>query len=636
MDSRDKSIDQSTSEATDPNTSLGTVDQELEAVSSPTTPAKVESSASLLEDSQIAKILQSDSAMDILLDRLKRSITTCDEFSRYIKKKSILEDDHYTQLRKISKHTQDTLKNDGKKFKTDSFERSFEKIVSFDSELFNVGSPYVKALTLMYEQLGSLASTVSKSRKSVKEEYRRKERECGDTIAAAEKSKNKYFNFCNELEKLRTGDPSKKTFTLKGSKTGTQQEEELSRKIEIADQDYRAKVHQCKKLKDELLMVHRPAQVKALKGLILEIDTAMSLQLQKYTTWNETLVMRSGILISPLHEDSNKPSIKKIAASVDNEKDLYEFLTKQGTTSLNRWLTPVEYKVHPLLGNNLRKDSQRRNITPTSGAVAGAAVGAGVGAASSSPLSPLPASTSYSPTLDPKVVGSRLSGPRELQVSEIASTVSVPPGVKQNLATFGVPIDVLVDNDTGSVPAIVRQCIQVIEKYGLDLEGIYRVSASVTKVKELRELIDRDPANIALIGPSSPDHVLDDDIYVAATILKLFFKSLPEPLLTNVLYQDFLDAVKDDSGSTKISTRLHQIAYELPDGPYWTLRSLLFHLNKIAAHQDVNRMTIRSLSIVWGEVLLYSEVANTEDMSYKAKVVEELLKAANLIYEAEP
>ena len=48
-----------------------------------------------------------------------------------------------------------------------------------------------------------------------------------------------------------------------------QQEDELSRKVDTADQEYKLKVATCKKLKDEILVIHRP-NTKKLKNLILK------------------------------------------------------------------------------------------------------------------------------------------------------------------------------------------------------------------------------------------------------------------------------------------------------------------------------------------------------------------------------
>ena len=62
------------------------------------------------------------------------------------------------------------------------------------------------------------------------------------------------------------------------------------------------------------------------------MDIALNLQLQKYATWNENLIMNSGVLISPYNPV--KASMKSMASDIDNEKDLYQYLLRNGTTGI--------------------------------------------------------------------------------------------------------------------------------------------------------------------------------------------------------------------------------------------------------------------------------------------------------------
>ena len=45
--------------------------------------------------------------------------------------------------------------------------------------------------------------------------------------------------------------------------------------------------------------------------------------------------------------------------------------------------------------------------------------------------------------------------------------------------------------DDAEVPPIMVKCCEAIEKYGLRAQGIYRVGGTITKVKELRERLDK-------------------------------------------------------------------------------------------------------------------------------------------------
>lgn len=45
--------------------------------------------------------------------------------------------------------------------------------------------------------------------------------------------------------------------------------------------------------------------------------------------------------------------------------------------------------------------------------------------------------------------------------------------------------------DNADVPPIMVKCCTAIEKYGIQLQGIYRLSGTTSKVQKLREQLDR-------------------------------------------------------------------------------------------------------------------------------------------------
>lgn len=587
----------------------------------------------LLELDYIQSFLNSDSSLDVLLTRLKQSINTGDEIAKYVKKKAMIEDEHYTQLKKFAGHVRGSLKTT-KNLKTDVFSAKFDQVVEFDEKLHGVGSSYVKALNVMYDELVSLVNMVARSRKTIKEESKKKEKDCSDAIALAEKAKQKYYHLCDDLEKVKTSDPNKKSF-LK-NKTAEQQEDELQRKVDSADQDYRLKVTICKKLKDELLMIHRPVNSKKLMNLILEMDIAMNVQLQKFATWSETLIMNSGVLISPIQ--AGKSSMKSIVGGIDNDLDLFNYLLKHLSSAANRLLVPVEYVAHPSFTKNIKPAKPFFNNAPKNNHM-NLAPSATNQAVSHDHEKSLPESTPkdlfnesktstssylYS-SLDPGNNQTELTGPRSLsQMTQHAQP------------TFGVSIEEIIKfAGIDNVPLVVKRCIDVIENYGLDIEGVYRTSGNKATVQQLKEQIDQNFANYLLIGNNiDPDNVLDADIYCAASLLKIYVASLPEPLLTQEYYQSFIETVKSVD-ETFIAKKLHHLVYNLPDGSYFTLRSLIFHLNKVAANHAKNRMTPKSLAIIWGPAILSDNSMSPQDLSYKSKVVEELMLIANEIFDTD-
>ena len=52
---------------------------------------------------------------------------------------------------------------------------------------------------------------------------------------------------------------------------------------------------------------------------------------------------------------------------------------------------------------------------------------------------------------------------------------------------FGVSLEDLLRRDGSAIPLVVYQCIQAVDLFGLDVEGIYRLSGSSIHVSKLRD-----------------------------------------------------------------------------------------------------------------------------------------------------
>ena len=55
---------------------------------------------------------------------------------------------------------------------------------------------------------------------------------------------------------------------------------------------------------------------------------------------------------------------------------------------------------------------------------------------------------------------------------------------------FGVSLDHLLERDGSPVPSIVSQCIQAVDLYGLNVEGIYRISGTKPHIERIKNIFD--------------------------------------------------------------------------------------------------------------------------------------------------
>ena len=55
---------------------------------------------------------------------------------------------------------------------------------------------------------------------------------------------------------------------------------------------------------------------------------------------------------------------------------------------------------------------------------------------------------------------------------------------------FGVGLDELFERDSSAVPMVVYQCIQAVDLFGLEVEGIYRLSGTASHITKLKAMFD--------------------------------------------------------------------------------------------------------------------------------------------------
>ncbi len=55
---------------------------------------------------------------------------------------------------------------------------------------------------------------------------------------------------------------------------------------------------------------------------------------------------------------------------------------------------------------------------------------------------------------------------------------------------FGLTLDELYRRDRSAVPIVVYQCILAVDLYGLEVEGIYRLSGTSSHVARIKSIFD--------------------------------------------------------------------------------------------------------------------------------------------------
>ncbi|CAB1327249.1 unnamed protein product [Coregonus sp. 'balchen'] len=126
----------------------------------------------------------------------------------------------------------------------------------------------------------------------------------------------------------------------------------------------------------------------------------------------------------------------------------------------------------------------------------------------------------------------------------------------------------------------------------------------------------------------------DWDVKTVTSTLKLYMRSLPEPLMTYGLYKDFIAPAKGGSPESR-SQAIHCLVHKLPEKNRLVLGLLMKHLATVAAHSKLNLMTVANLGVVFGPTLMRPQedtVAAIMDLKFQNIVVEILIEQHEKIF----
>lgn len=162
-------------------------------------------------------------------------------------------------------------------------------------------------------------------------------------------------------------------------------------------------------------------------------------------------------------------------------------------------------------------------------------------------------------------------------------------------STFCVPLAALCERDKATSPAVLTAMYEVIERDGIDVVGVYRISASISELTGLKAEIDR----TGTIDFSNRFC----DVHALTSCVKLFFRELPDSILTDDVLQDLYLFTQGTSNQDKLLEPYGRILKKLPPANYHTLKALVHHLHRLAEHSEKNRMTPTNLATVIGPAL---------------------------------
>ena len=117
-----------------------------------------------------------------------------------------------------------------------------------------------------------------------------------------------------------------------------------------------------------------------------------------------------------------------------------------------------------------------------------------------------------------------------------------------------------------------------------------------------------------------PDVAGVPDPHVVATLLKLFLRELPQPLVPFALYGHFLEASKLKSPREQV-VALQPLVVAMPPEHRNTLQVMLKFLRDASTHSAKNKMPVPNLAAVFGPTILRGAQVSAADAGNSENVI---------------
>uniref|UniRef100_V5GSB1 GTPase activating protein n=2 Tax=Kalmanozyma brasiliensis (strain GHG001) TaxID=1365824 RepID=V5GSB1_KALBG len=540
-----------------------------------------------------------DCGMPLLFDRIKQSMVSAREASVFLKKRAIIEEEYARSMVKLARSTFETYSLSDAK--AGSFVKSWHSIVKTHETLADNRLRFATKLNEMSDELSNLAKEVDKSRKQARETGSRLEKNLQDAEAGVEKARGRFDTAAEDLERLllmKSGESAKSgeiqssggggvssgkrtlgkaigksglLFKNKNPQQILKQEEEIRARTSTASDAFRREVLSTQGVRQEYFNLQLPRILRTLKENAEEIDNGTQYHLARYAFLFESTVLNDGMAISPAGADVTASSgLKGAVETIDNRADFKQYMANYQVAHGRDYKGP------------------RREGPYEEGF---------------------------------------LTAPGSAKPAAAAGTLPRTPTASDR-PIFGIDLAEQMARDVVEIPPILEKCASAIEDIGIENMGIYRLSGTTSKVQRLKAKFDQDWSAVDL----TEDEALQD-INIVAGCLKLWFRELPEPLLTHELYAGFIEAAKIDNDRLR-HIRLHERVNELPDANYATLKYLMGHLDRVKSLEHLNQMSASNLAIVFGPTLLSPPTMGEDglgngiqihDMSFQCRAVETIL-----------
>lgn len=141
------------------------------------------------------------------------------------------------------------------------------------------------------------------------------------------------------------------------------------------------------------------------------------------------------------------------------------------------------------------------------------------------------------------------------------------------------------------IPYFIKSAIEYLNLTSLDVEGVYRLNGSQSQIESFQNLINDNK------------HVNFSDTHSTTGLIKLYLRTLPDPLFMKANYQQ-LKQISTLTDEEKQVDGIKKILRSLPISKFILIHFLFKHLRELSKHAEKTKMDPRNIAVCIGPTII--------------------------------
>ncbi|XP_042358198.1 protein FAM13A-like [Plectropomus leopardus] len=163
---------------------------------------------------------------------------------------------------------------------------------------------------------------------------------------------------------------------------------------------------------------------------------------------------------------------------------------------------------------------------------------------------------------------------------------------------FGVAFETL--REAGQmvcgVPLVLRDMVEFLDKNGMHHRGLFRLCGSVVRTRQLKQRWDYG---------ERVDLELEGDVPTVASLLKLFLRELPTPVVPEPQRKQLVLSLTENAVEAEMNRSLREDLCHLSSDNLIILSYLIRFLSRVATHNQSNQMPVENLATIFGPCIFH-------------------------------